>query len=163
MKKNVVKKICEWLRAFGGSPFRFNRKMFNNYKYWQELDFLDLKEILEETKYCSICQYALVPFFVKYAGIDIRTLYLEMASSNNWDSIIVKKNIEIFPEEITTIHSSTIEDQPDYFLMKEYCKPMRERFLKKGLKDINKLKILNKDEWVFFTPTGATSVKQEEE
>jgi hypothetical protein len=150
MKEKINDKICNWLKTFGGSPSRFTNVMFNNYEEWKILELNDIKYILENTKYCGICQYAFIPFFIKYVGVDLRPLYLTMGKENCWDKKKIEQNLTAFPKDFISIHSSSIDDYYNYQVSRPYCLEIRKKLIHNGIKSINKLKITDKNEWLHF-------------
>jgi hypothetical protein len=151
MENNIRNQICTLLESLGGSPFRFNNAMFNNYIAWSDMDINDVKYILDRTKYCGICQYALIPFFVKYIGVDLRPLCLKIGKKNKWDITKIEHSFASFPEKFTSIHSSSITDYPNYQVSRPYCLNIRKRLLLgEEVQAVEKLRISDKGEWLYF-------------
>ena len=117
MSKNI-KQINNWLAKYGGSPWRFNLIMLEQFDEWRNLKYEEIFELVAISKDCISCHYSLVPFFVKYLGIDIRNIYLEVANSNDWDISYLAKVLSIFPEKFTVMHNEATLEKLGYLHLK---------------------------------------------
>lgn len=141
-----INRIKKWLEKYGGSPWRFNQIMFEQFDSWRELKYEDIFELVAISKDCIICHYSLVPFFVKYIGIDIRNIYLDVANVEGWDSAYLSKVLSIFPKKFSSIHEEGTLDKLGYAHLKDDLRKIRQDFLANGAVGISQLTIKGKEQ-----------------
>jgi hypothetical protein len=138
MKKNVAQ-INQWLNKYGGSPWRFNNVMLENFDVWKNLDYKDIIKLISVSRDCIICHYSLVPFFAKYVAIDIRSTYKEVANIDDWNLDYLEKILSMFPEKLNFMHKEATLSSLGYTHLKGALKRMRYRLLENGGIGIDKL------------------------
>jgi hypothetical protein len=133
--------INQWLIKYGGSPWRFNIVMLDNFDLWKNLNYDDVKELVSITKDCIICHYSLIPFLARYVGIDIRCIYNEVAKIDSWDLKHKEKIFMMFPKEINILNNKSTLKSLGYIHLKEDLSRIRKKFIEYGVIGIDSLTI----------------------
>ena len=140
MSENISIKVVKWLKLYGGSPWRFTEMMMHNLDIWKDLEIENVYEIIRLSKGCSICFYSFVPFFVKYLGIDLRSVIKKVAASEKWEPIYVNEVLQMFPDEFKEMHKETTLEKMGFVHLKSDLKRIRDKFKRD---DVVKIKMLN--------------------
>ena len=98
--------------------------------------------------------YALIPFFIKYIGVDIRPFCIELQEKNVWDRKKMRDALYGYPLEgypsYDSTHSSSIRDYENYYIARPFCLMIRKRLIDHGLKPVEKIEIIDTGEWIIF-------------
>lgn len=155
MSKNI-KQINKLLENYGGSPWRFNQIMLEKFDAWRNLKYEEIFDLISISRDCIICHYSLVPFFVKYLGLDIRNIYKEVADANDWNPVYLAKVLSMFPEKFINMHEEGTLKNLGYLYLKNDLRKIRKEFMNKGAIGIDQLIIKggHKDVILIFDEEG---------
>lgn len=138
---NLTTQIVEWLHRYGGSPWRFNIKMLTSINSWKAIDYDNLFEIILQSKGCSICHYSLVPFFVKYLGLDIRGVYKDAVEKKKFSIEEYNYMLSMFPSKFSAISSESLLENIGYTDLKPILFEIRKRLSQQNVTIIESIEI----------------------
>lgn len=120
--------IHKLLLKFGGSPWRFNIAMLTNFHKWNNISISDLFALLVELRNDLMCNYSLIPFFVRYTKVDIRFLYEYIQRETDWSNENFQKLSSIFPNEFSFSEESSLKNL-GFINLKDSLKLLSDRLL----------------------------------
>ena len=143
--ENFTHKIEEWLHKYGGSPWRFNLKMLSCIDEWNQINYNNLLEIIIKSKGCSICHYSLVPFFIKYLGVDIRCIYKNAVEIQELPQEEYDYMLSMFPLKFKTINSESLLENIGFQELKPVLFKIRKRLIQQEITNIESLEVHGRD------------------
>jgi hypothetical protein len=142
---NSTNQIVVWLHRYGGSPWRFNIKMLTCINVWKLIDYDYLFETVVESKGCSICHYSLVPFFVKYLGLDIRCVYKDAVEKNKFSIEEYNFMLAMFPSQFSVINSESLLENIGFTDLKPTLLEIRKRLSHQNITMIESIEVQGHD------------------